>query len=133
MNKMGGSDDKKILLGDDASEKAMSFQLAQAFYSEITEKAERLCEEYSPSFILTVENVKQLHNRITQSSAQYNVVTANTSFSVRFMNESSERYSSIERETRTSIKLSVVNSVFLKRFYLNQVEKAVGCAWNAQI
>lgn len=97
MNDIVGSEEGRILLGDDASEKAISFKLAQAFYNEITEKSERLSEEYSASFILSIESIKQLHNRIIQSTAQYNVVTANSSFSAKYMNDSSERFSSIER------------------------------------
>ena len=97
MNIIVEPDDGKLLLGDDASEKAISFQLAQAFYSEITEKSERLNEEFSASFILTTENIKQLHHRVIQSTAQYNVISANSSFSAKYMNDSSERFSSIER------------------------------------
>ena len=87
----------EILLGDEASRQAISFKMAQAFYSEITGKSEKICERLKKSFILTVENVDQLHRRILQATTQYNVASANVSFSVVYQNDSSERFSSIER------------------------------------
>jgi len=92
-------ENQKVILGDSTSEKAISFQLAQAFYNEITGKSERLTDEFSTSFILTMANVEQLHHRVIQSTVQYNIVSANTSFSVSYTNDSSERFSSIERFT----------------------------------
>jgi len=93
----GTPDSNEIILGDDSSKQAISFKLAQAFYNEITGKSEKVTEEFNPSFILTMENVNQLHQRIIQSTAQYNVKSANASFSVEYVNDSSERFSSIER------------------------------------
>jgi hypothetical protein len=90
-------EDNEIILGDESSHQAISFKLAQAFYNEITGKSEKVTEEFNPSFILTMENVKQLHQRIIQSTTQYNVQSANASFSVEYVNDSSERFSSIER------------------------------------
>jgi len=88
---------KDLVLGDDSSQQALSFKLAQAFYNEITGRSERIVEEFNPSFILNIANINQLHHLIVQSTAQYNVCTANASFSVEYINDSSERYSSIER------------------------------------
>ncbi|WP_114783858.1 hypothetical protein [Vibrio tetraodonis] len=90
-------EDKEIILGDDSSNQAISFKLAQAFYNEITGKSERVTEDFNPSFILTMDNISQLHHRIIQSTTQYNVQSANASFSVEYVNDSSERFSSIER------------------------------------
>lgn len=87
----------QVILGDETSQQAISFKLAQAFYSEITGKAEKISEKFTRSFILTIDNIDQLHRRIIQSTTQYNVATANVSFSVEYQNDSSERFSSIER------------------------------------
>lgn len=87
----------QVILGDETSQQAISFKMAQAFYSEITGKSEKISEKFTKSFILTIENVEQLHKRIIQATTQYNVVTANASFSVEYQNDSSERFSSIER------------------------------------
>ncbi|MBD3667598.1 MAG: hypothetical protein HUJ16_06530 [Kangiella sp.] len=89
----GGS----LILGDESSQQAISFKQAQAFYSEITGKSEKISERFTKSFILTIDNVVQLHHRIIQSTVQYNVASANASFSVDYQNDSSERFSSIER------------------------------------
>lgn len=90
-------ENSEIILGDESSNQAISFKLAQAFYNEITGKSERVTEEFNPSFILTMDNINQLHQRIIQSTTQYNVQSANASFSVEYVNDSSERFSSIER------------------------------------
>lgn len=86
-----------IILGDESSEQAISFKMAQAFYSEITGKSERITEDFAKSFILTIENIEQLHKRIIQSTTPYTLISSNASFSVEYQNESSERFSSIDR------------------------------------
>lgn len=93
----GDEMESQVILGDESSQQAISFKMAQAFYSEITGKAEKISEKFVKSFILTIENIDQLHQRIIQSTTQYNVVSANVSFSVEYQNDSSERFSSIER------------------------------------
>lgn len=87
----------QIILGDGASQQAISFKMAQAFYSELTGKSEQISEKFTKSYILTINNIEQLHQRIIQSTAQYKVVSANASFSIKYQNDSSERFSSIER------------------------------------
>jgi len=95
----GKEDDceNQIILGDETSQQAISFKMAQAFYSEITGKSEKITEKFTKSFILNIEDVEQLHKRIIQSTTQYNVASANVSFSVAYQNDSSERLSSIDR------------------------------------
>lgn len=92
-----GDEAGKIILGDDASQQAISFREAQAFYNEVTGKTEQISERFTKSFVLTTENISQLHQRIIQSTAQYRMVSANASFSISYQNDSSERFSSIER------------------------------------
>jgi hypothetical protein len=87
----------QIILGDDASQQAISFKMAQAFYSELTGKSEQISEKFTKSYILTIDNIDQLHQRIIQSTAQYSIASANASFSITYQNDSSERFSSIER------------------------------------
>lgn len=87
----------QIILGDDASQQAISFKMAQAFYNELTGKSEQISEKFTKSYILTIDNIEQLHQRIIQSTAQYSIASANASFSIKYQNDSSERFSSIER------------------------------------
>lgn len=109
----------EIILGDDASQQAISFRAAQAFYNEITGKTEQISEKFTKSFILTIENIGQLHQRIIQSTAQYRVVSANASFSISYQNDSSERFSSIERfNTHASSKGLPVEEVDISYRFL---------------
>lgn len=94
----GACDDvEPIRIGDDSACKSISFQLAQDFYNEITGKSERLTENIQSSFVLTLSDVEQLHHRLIQSTEQYNIASQNVTFSVSYVGDSSERFSSLER------------------------------------
>ncbi len=88
---------RPISLGEDNASSQISFQLAQDFYNEITGKSEEIEENIELPIIVNMGNIEQLNNRIHQSIEQYNVVSLNYSISVKYINDSSERYSSIER------------------------------------
>jgi hypothetical protein len=92
-----GNDKEPIRIGDDSAHKSISFQLAQDFYNEITGKSERLTEKIQSSFVLTLSDIEQLHHRLVQSTEQYNVVSENASFSIKYVGDSGERFSSLER------------------------------------
>lgn len=92
-----GDENEPIRIGDDSVHKSISFQLAQDFYNEITGKSERLTEKIQSSFVLTLSDIEQLHHRLVQSREQYNVASENVAFSVKYVGDSSERYSSLER------------------------------------
>ena len=47
--------------------------------------------------MLTLSDIEQLHHRLVQSREQYNVASENVAFSVKYVGDSSERYSSLER------------------------------------
>ena len=113
------SEGGQVILGDETSQQAISFKMAQAFYSEITGKSEKICEKFNKSFILTIENVEQLHKRIIQATTQYSVATANASFSVEYQNDSSERFSSIDRfKTHAGTKGVPVEEVDISYHFL---------------
>ncbi|MCO7250183.1 hypothetical protein [Pseudoalteromonas sp. Ps84H-4] len=120
-------DSGDIVLGDESTSKAISFQLAQAFYNELTGKSERLTEDYDHPFILTINDIEQLNNLITQSTAQFTVVSSNSNFAIKYLNNSSERFSSIERlKLHAGTKSHPVEEVFLNYsflFVLPQVRK----------
>lgn len=114
-----GDEAGRILLGDDASQQAISFRTAQAFYNEITGKTEQISEKFTKSFVLSIENIGQLHHRIIQSTTQYRVISANASFSITYQNDSSERFSSIERfNAHASAKGIPVEEVDISYRYL---------------
>ncbi len=86
-----------VVLGDEKASQKISFQLAQDFYNEITGKSERLKELSNDPFILKLRDIEQLHFRLEQSTEQYNICSFNESYSVSYVDDSSERFSSIER------------------------------------
>lgn len=86
-----------INVGDESAGKKISFQLAQDFYNEITGKSERLTDKIKSSYVLTLADIENLNHRIVQSTEQYNIVSQNATFSVRYVGDSSERFSSLDR------------------------------------
>ncbi|MGZ8892964.1 MAG: hypothetical protein ACXW1R_08580 [Halobacteriota archaeon] len=90
-------ENEPIRIGDDSAHKSISFQLAQDFYNEITGKSERLTEKIQSSFVLTLSDIEQLNHRLVQSTEQYNVASENVAFSVKYVGDSGERFSSLER------------------------------------
>lgn len=88
---------KVVVVGDEKATNQISFQLAQAFYNEITGKSERLRELYSDPFILKLNDVEQLYHRLVQSTEQYNISAFHESYTVNYVDDSSERFSSLQR------------------------------------
>ncbi|EKF9881373.1 hypothetical protein FXE82_16745 [Vibrio cholerae] len=86
-----------VVIGDEKASQQISFQLAQDFYNEITGKSETQSDKYSDSFIYNLSDIEQLHYRINQSTEQYNICSANVIYSVKYTDDSSERFSSLER------------------------------------
>jgi hypothetical protein len=95
LNDIVASDD--VVFGPGNESKAISYQVAQDFYNEITGKAESTTEYIKKPFILRMGNLELLHSRITQSAEQYNVQSLNSYFSVKYVDDSSERFSGIDR------------------------------------
>lgn len=88
---------QSINLGEGRASSTISYQLAQDFYNEITGKSESL-EEYSrESFVLKLHHIEQLHHIIEQSTEQYNIKSFNENYSVKYVDDCSERFSSLER------------------------------------
>ena len=89
--------EKPIVVGDERATNQISFQLAQDFYNEITGKSERIRELNSDPFILKLSDVEQLHHRLIQSTEQYNIGSFHETYTVNYVDDSSERHSSLER------------------------------------
>ncbi len=88
-----------VVLGDEKASTKISFQLAQDFYNEITGRSENIKEYSSSPFILNLGHIEQLYHRIEQSTEQYNICSFNEQYTVSYVDDSSERYSSLARET----------------------------------
>ena len=89
--------DSNVVLGDEKASNKISYQLAQDFYNEITGKSERIKEYSSDPFILKLHHVEQLHQRLFQSTEQYNICSFNENYSVVYVDDYSERFSSLSR------------------------------------
>lgn len=87
----------KIKLGDDKASSQISFQLAQDFYNEITGKAENIKDYSRESFILKLHHIEQLHHLLEQSLEQYNIQSFNENYSVNYVDDCSERFSSLAK------------------------------------
>jgi len=86
-----------VNLGSDNASSQISFQLAQDFYNEITGKSENIKEFSRDSFILKLHHIEQLHHLLEQSTEQYNVVSFIETYSVNYVNDCSERFSSLAK------------------------------------
>ncbi|AUV88516.1 TPA: hypothetical protein ACN30N_002543 [Vibrio campbellii] len=86
-----------VVLGDEKASNQISFQLAQAFYNEMTGKSERLSGKFNDSYLIKLSDIEQLHFRLTQLTEQYNICSANVSYSVQYNDGASERFTSLER------------------------------------
>ncbi|WP_019602888.1 hypothetical protein [Teredinibacter turnerae] len=90
-------DGNSIIVGGDSAGSKISFQLAQDFYNEITGKSEKIGEKHDLPVIINKNDIEQLNFRVLQTLEQYNVISLNYAVSVKYINDSSERFSSIER------------------------------------
>jgi hypothetical protein len=86
-----------INLGEDKPSSQISFQLAQDFYNEITGRSENIQDYSRDSFILKLHHVEQLHHLLEQSLEQYNIQSFNENYSVNYVDDSSERFSSLAK------------------------------------
>ncbi|MDO6508715.1 hypothetical protein Q4506_17075 [Colwellia sp. 4_MG-2023] len=95
---INNNDQEEVVnLGGDNASSQISFQLAQDFYNEITGKSENLKEFSRDSFILKLHHIEQLHHLLEQSTEQYNVVSFIETYSVNYVNDCSERFSSLAK------------------------------------
>lgn len=99
--------DRNLNIGSEGASKKISFQLAQDFYNEITGKSERLNEYIETPFILTIDDLEQLHFKISQSTEQYNICSGVESYSVKYMNGQSSIFTSFDR---LKLHISDINS-----------------------
>lgn len=86
-----------INLGDEKASNQISYQLAQDFYNEMTGKSENIKDYSRDSFILKLHHIEQLHHLLEQSLEQYNIRAFNETYSVNYVDDCSERFSSLPK------------------------------------
>jgi hypothetical protein len=89
------------------------FKIAQAIYNTVTGKTEKLAKTYDNDFIITLDDVQQLHLKLEQTSSQWKILSKNNNVAIHHVNDNKETFSSIERfkiydASRTSATESIV-------------------------
>lgn len=104
MSRNGGNELAPDGVGDMAvigegtpNQTAVSLQVVQSIYHELTGKTEDVGKSYSESFQFVHADYEQLHHRISQCCEQYNVKANNCSIKVYYINDTQETFSSFER------------------------------------
>jgi len=98
---------------------AVSLQIVQSIYHELTGKTEDVGKSYSESFQFVHADYEQLHHRISQCCEQYNVKASNCSIKVYYINDTQETFSSFERFKHFNVgSSSCVESVLLTYNFL---------------
>lgn len=106
-------DSGMVLVGDEAN--AVSAQVFQSIYNEITGKSETVGKSYDQAFEITFSDVEQLHHKIKQAHEQYHVCASNCVVTIYYLNNTRDRFSSFERfSMHNAGSVSPVESIVLK-------------------
>ena len=98
---------------------AVSIQVLQNIYHELTGKSEEVSKSYSDPFRIVHTDFEQLNHRVTQCCEQYNIKGENCSIKVFYVNDTQETFSSFERfRAFNSGSSSAVESVLLTYNFL---------------
>lgn len=92
-----GAGDMAVIGEGTPNQTAVSLQVVQSIYHELTGKTEDVGKSYSESFQFVHADYEQLHHRISQCCEQYNVKANNCSIMVYYINDTQETFSSFER------------------------------------
>lgn len=89
------------------------FKIAQAIYNAVTGKTETLSRPYGKDYLVTRDDIHQLHEKLLQACSQWEVLQKNCNITVHHFEENKEVFSSFERfkvydQSRTSPTESVV-------------------------
>tara|TARA_B110001469_G_C9571435_1_gene283345 strand:- start:99 stop:1088 length:990 start_codon:yes stop_codon:yes gene_type:complete len=89
------------------------FKIAQAIYNSVTGKTEKLSRSFGKNYIITADDIKQLHMKCEQACSQWEILQKNSSITVHHLDDNKEIFSSTERfsvydASRTSATESIV-------------------------
>ena len=102
-----------VLVGDEAN--AVSAQVFQSIYNEITGKSETVGKNYDKPFEITYSDIEHLNHQIKQAHEQYNVCTSNCAITIYYLNNSRDNFSSFERfSMHNAGATSPVESILIK-------------------
>jgi hypothetical protein len=92
-----GAGDMAVIGEGTPNQTAVSFQIVQSIYHELTGRTEDVGKSYSESCQFVLADYEQLHLRISQCCEQYNVKASNCSIKVYYVNDTQETFSSFDR------------------------------------
>jgi len=75
----------------------ITMQQLQQIYSELTGKAESLNSYYDDPIRLSFDDVEVLHHRIMQTWEQYRVVSSTVVFTIYYLRNTKDQFTSFER------------------------------------
>lgn len=106
------------VIGESSNAK-ISLQTLQAIYNELTGKSEKVGKSYSKPIQVKFSDIEQLDHKISQACEQYNVVSANCSITVYYVDDTRDRFSSFDRfRLHNNGCTSPVESILLKYNFL---------------
>jgi len=74
-----------------------AFKVAQALYNTVTGKTEKLSKRFSENYKIGLNDVIQLHSKIGQMCAQWNVIETNENITIHHVDDNKETFSSLDR------------------------------------
>lgn len=74
-----------------------AFKIAQALYNSVTGKTEKLSKRFSENYKIGLNDIHQLHAKIDQMCAQWNVINKSENITVHHVNDNKQTFSSIDR------------------------------------
>ena len=93
----------------------ITMQQLQQIYSELTGKAESLNNYYDDPIRLSFDDVEVLHHRIIQTWEQYRVVSSTVVFTIYYLRNTKDQFTSFERfKLQSSASGDPIESVLLK-------------------
>jgi hypothetical protein len=94
---MQSEDNVNSVIVNVGENQAVSMQVVQDIYNEITGKSENLSRIFRANHKATSEDLKQLNTKIEQLYEQYNIISKNCAISVYHIDDCKEQFSSFER------------------------------------
>jgi hypothetical protein len=69
------------------------FKIAQAIYSSVTGKNEKLSRSHSKDYLITLDDIRQLHVKCQQACGQWTVIEKSENITVHHLDDNKEVYS----------------------------------------
>ena len=100
---------------------AKDLELAQVIYKKITEKTEKTIQRYSEKYIIDLDSIKQVYNKLEQITNSWTTIGPNCEVSVTYSDDTTDTFSSAERFfMMDTSKASPILEIAFKYSFLHQ-------------